>query len=342
MELLNDPSFSILKAAVTRAGLSAALSDKNLMFTVFAPDDAAFNALGITAPAIGALRPGYLDTILRFHVIGGQEYKAAGISTQFPNMYMQSMLMLVAPMAQLPPGYRMPLFVNKNASGVFADTVPVKQADMDAANGVVHKIRSVLIPPAYPIWPMVNADPNFAYLKAAIQRADSGVAASETLQAALNNPLANLTVFAPTNQAFQEILTAAIYQALVRQGVPPAQALPAAQSLASTPAVFSNPALYGVLTAQVVQGIVVYHLLGARAFSVNLPAGSTSVPTAGGALLPPLQIRVTGALVETRGPGNVDFVPPNGPVWGKVIAPNNRFINGVVHVVDKVMLPIIL
>ena len=61
--------------------------------------------------------------------------------------------------------------------------------------------------------------------------------------------------------------------------MPPATALATATFLASTPAVFSNPALYGALSAQTVKGILVYHILGSRAFSVNLPTTATNVPT---------------------------------------------------------------
>jgi hypothetical protein len=40
-----DANFSYLKAAVTRAGLLAALQNRDARFTVFAPDNAAFNRL---------------------------------------------------------------------------------------------------------------------------------------------------------------------------------------------------------------------------------------------------------------------------------------------------------
>ncbi|MCU0396049.1 MAG: fasciclin domain-containing protein, partial [Chitinophagaceae bacterium] len=75
-ELLDDPNFSTLKAAVARAGLTNALADKNAVYTVFAPDNEAFTLSGIPGAAIPTLRPGFLDTVLKDHIIGGQRLNA--------------------------------------------------------------------------------------------------------------------------------------------------------------------------------------------------------------------------------------------------------------------------
>ena len=66
---------------------------------------------------------------------------------------------------------------------------------------------------------------------------------------------------------------------MIRQGLDAGTALTQATALASTPAVFSNPALFGVLTAQAVRGIVVYHVMGQRAFSVNFGSTVANYPT---------------------------------------------------------------
>ena len=44
-DLLNDPNFSYLKAAVTRAGLMGALANRDANFSVLASDNAVFNRL---------------------------------------------------------------------------------------------------------------------------------------------------------------------------------------------------------------------------------------------------------------------------------------------------------
>ena len=172
---------------------------------------------------------------------------------------------------------------------------------------------------------------------------------------ALSNPAANLTVFAPTDAAFQATLTGAITQALIGLGVPPATAAAQAAALASTPAVFSNPLLYSVLTAQTVKGIVVYHLLGNRAFTNNLPTTTTSYPTLlNGAIAahPGLALKATfGGLpafpfvtaATVKGLGNATaanivinatpLIPdPNG-------TSDQHYINGTLHKIDQVLLP---
>src|SRR5437868_11012303 len=66
-KLLDDPDFSILKAAVTRAGtaIKTMLSDSSAVFTFFAPNNAAFQLSGIpNEAAVAVFRPGQLDTLL--------------------------------------------------------------------------------------------------------------------------------------------------------------------------------------------------------------------------------------------------------------------------------------
>ncbi|HVZ56395.1 MAG TPA: fasciclin domain-containing protein [Chitinophagaceae bacterium] len=344
-----DPNYSILKAAITRANLTTLLSDKSKVFTLFAPDNAAFQFSGIpNEAAINFFRPGQLDTLLRYHLIGGLAYGSSSISTAFPNMYLQSMFVLAPPSTALPPGLRMPIFPSRNSFGFFVNNIPVTQADISAANGVIHRVAAVVAPPSQYLWDRINADPNLTYLKAAIQRADSGAAASSSLQAALQNPAANLTVFAPTNTAFQQILTGEITLYLMGQGMDQVTASATATALASSPTVFQNPALFSVLTAQVVQGIVVYHLLGNRAFSINLPNDDTNYPTLLNTAIPAhpgvtisASFGYTGVTAATiKGLGNpsaanllINPTPaPNG-------TSDQLYINGVLHEIDQVLLP---
>ena len=94
METLNDPNFTFLKAAVTRAStatsptgnLSALLSNKEGVFTFFAPDDNAFKAslaaLGMPADiaSINFFRPGQLDTIIKYHLVGGEKITSGKVT----------------------------------------------------------------------------------------------------------------------------------------------------------------------------------------------------------------------------------------------------------------------
>ncbi len=56
-EISSNPSYSIFKAAATRVGALALLSDSSKIFTVFLPDDNAFIASGIPSAAVIAALP---------------------------------------------------------------------------------------------------------------------------------------------------------------------------------------------------------------------------------------------------------------------------------------------
>ena len=348
LKLLDAPEYSILKAAVTRAGksITALLSDSTAVYTFFAPDNAAFQFSGIPNEAvIGFFSPGLLDTILRYHIIGGQKFSSADISSDFPNLYLQSSLVLAPPSASLPPGLRMPLFPSKPAGNIWVNNIPVIQPDIQASNGVVHKVAAIVAPPSRVLFQRIATDPDLTYFLAAVQRADSGDV-NKTLQSALSNPAANLTVFAPTNLAFQQILTGQITLYLIGQGFDPVTASNTAAALASSPTIFQNPLTFSVLTVPVVQGLLFYHVLGVRAFSVNIPASATSVPTLVNSVYPTYPgvtiqadfglTGVTAARVKgfaNPSPSNLLINPtpePNG-------SSDQHYINGTLHKIDQVL-----
>ena len=64
--VVNNASFSTLEAAVLKANLQATLSGTG-PFTVFAPNDAAFTASGITSTTLNTLTPAQVSTILLYH-----------------------------------------------------------------------------------------------------------------------------------------------------------------------------------------------------------------------------------------------------------------------------------
>jgi uncharacterized surface protein with fasciclin (FAS1) repeats len=235
-------------------------------------------------------------------------------------------------------------------NGNWVNNVPLIAVDNAVANGVIHTAAAMPAPPSVPLWSRIAVDADMTYLKAAIQRADSGVAntSSASLEWALTNFGPNLTVFAPTNAAFQATLTAQITAALIAQGVPPATAAATAAALASSPTVFSNPALYGSLTAQTVKGIVVYHLLGSRAFTNNFPTTTTSYPTLLNSAIPThpgvaLNVTFTGLAVTSatvKGvanatAANISLNPTPNPGGTS----DQHFINGTLHKINQVLLP---
>lgn len=315
MSLLDGPNFSFLKAAVTRAGLNTALNTPTNVYTAFAPDNDAFVLSGIPSiDVINSLPVATLQSILNYHLIGGQVFRAANILDKYPNMYLQSMLLLSAPSAASPPGYRMPLGISRRGSNAWANQIPVKQADISASNGVVHVVAALLSPPSLVLAQVVGGDPSYSYLLAAVQRADQGPPpGAPALLPVLSNAAANLTVFAPTNEAF-----IALYTAL---------GLGAAGPI--------TPQSVNLLPSATVWGIVAFHVQGVRAFSPNL--STSNRPSIMGVNQ---QFNVTANAVQVRGPGNI-APTPGGPVnfFANVTSANINAINGVIHRVDAVLVP---
>lgn len=171
----SNPSFSILNTAINRAGLGSALSGGTL--TVFAPDNAAFEASGISLATVNALPVPALDSILKYHVLGSTVSSGA-----VPVSDAVSTLL----------GTR--LFASRNTNGVFANGIRVKTADVPAANGVIHVIERVLTPPTRTIAQIVSGDTSFSILLAAVVRAGLADAVAQP---------GKYTVFAPTNAAFR-------------------------------------------------------------------------------------------------------------------------------------------
>ncbi len=318
----NDANFTFLKAAIAKAAtnstfgnnLNALLSDSAGVFTFFAPTDAAFQLSGFpSAAAVSAQRAGLLDTILRYHLVPGQKITSDLIPSTFPNIQEPTSLVLAPPSTAVPPGLRMPIFPSKRGTSLWANNIPITQADIAASNGVVYKVAALVAPPSTTIKGIIATDPtNFSILSAAIVRADSGQVGLNRLDSAMNYAPANLTLFAPTNAAFR---------AMFPPGTPDANIIGAL----NTPALFP---------AQIVRAMVAYHLLGSRAFSVNF--GPTQAPYNTMLVIPPSTVvpvvaTNAGASFTVKGVANATA--------SNVTTRDRNAINGVVHVIDQVLRP---
>lgn len=127
-------SFTTLVAAVTEAGLVETLSGEG-PFTVFAPTDDAFaaalEALGLTAEEL--LASPDLSAILTYHVVPGEVDAATAIS-------------LDGQSAGTVNGAAINISVVDGS--VMINDATVITADVDASNGIIHVIDTVLLPPA--------------------------------------------------------------------------------------------------------------------------------------------------------------------------------------------------
>lgn len=127
-------NFNTLVAAVKAAGLAETLQGTG-PFTVFAPTDAAFAKLpaGTVEALLGD--PQKLASILTYHVVPGKVMAGDIIKTNG-----------AAPTTV----NGLPLDIVVRAGKVFVNGAQVVTADIQASNGVIHVIDSVLLPSAAP------------------------------------------------------------------------------------------------------------------------------------------------------------------------------------------------
>jgi uncharacterized surface protein with fasciclin (FAS1) repeats len=129
------PEFSLLQAAIERAGLEALLSSNSQAYTLFAPTNAAFTAAGYASPEdIENEDPAVLLNILSYHLLPAYRFSFA-----FRN---QEVITRQGNRLQIDA-------TNKTVKGIGnADAAALIAAEQDvlAINGVVHAIDQVLLP----------------------------------------------------------------------------------------------------------------------------------------------------------------------------------------------------
>jgi Fasciclin domain len=322
-------------------------------YTIFIPSNAAMLASGLDSTAIANI-PVLNATILVGYNVIPQAYESSAIPETFPNLSVGTLVPLTLLSPTAPSWLTLNSFLSKrtsnNTSLYRVNGTPITSAvDVPALNGVIHHISFVNAPPTLgTLWDKIAGDvaptTGLTYLQAAIIRADSatnagGTARPGTLEAALRNPAANLTVFAPTDAVFQATLTGL----LVSKGVPVATAT----FLASTPGIFSNPALYSSLGAQTVQGLIVYHLLGSRAFTENFPTAVKNYPTLLNNAVPNhpgigLASVFSGPFVASSTVKGLINANDANLISNTTAAGSNNqlYINGILHKISQVLLPI--
>lgn len=269
-----NSDFSILVAALQKSELVGALQGEG-PFTVFAPTDAAFvkllGDLGIEAEDL--LNHPQLGEVLLYHVVSGKV-----MSTDLSNGLE----------AQTLNGESINVDLS---SGVKINKSNVISADIEATNGVIHVIDEVLVPSSFvlstaPSIPETVVDialssEDFSMLVSLLQKAD--------LVGALQGE-GPFTVFAPTNKAFEDLLTAL--------GI-------------SASDLMAQPDLAKVL---------LYHVVSGSVLSTDLSNGLEAATLNGESVKFDL----------------TDGVKVNS---SSVVAADVLAQNGVVHVVDSVLVP---
>ncbi len=275
--------FSTLEAAVVKANLQATLSGTG-PFTVFAPDNAAFSASGISDATLNSLTQQQVSDILLYHTLSSKV-----IAADVP----------AGPNAKVITASGDSVFVTKNLNGVFVNGISVKEPDIMASNGVIHKISRVLMPPVGDIVATAQATGSgLDSLVKAVLIANNSVGGDPTLIATLQT--ATITVFAPSNAAFTQLLNTLSLTDIAE--------IPVATLLA----------------------VLRYHVVAGRAFSSDLSNGSLTMLAGGSTTINLTNGNNNGPTITGAG---------NGSAYSNIVATNIVARNGVVHVIDSVLLP---
>lgn len=273
-----DGRFTTLVAAVQAAGLAETLSGEG-PFTVFAPTDDAFAALpaGTLDELLKPENKQQLTDILLYHVIPGKVMATdvTGLNGQMADTSLEGKKIdFKVDMGNV--------YLNENTKVIITD--------IEASNGVIHVIDTVLLPPVdnaamekLDIVDTAVADGRFTTLVAAVQAADL----AETLKG--EGPF---TVFAPTDDAFAALPAGTLDSLLLPEN------------------------------KQQLTDILLYHVVSGNVMASDV-VGLTSAPT------------VLGQDITVKVQDGKVFL--NEDV--QVIITDIETANGVIHVLDAVLLP---
>lgn len=266
-------NFSSLVSAVVKADLAGALSADG-PFTVFAPTNNAFAALfaALEISGLDDVSVEDLTSILTYHVVGDNV-----LSTE-----------LSAGAVAAISGEEFEVTIDGDV--MLNGTIKVVATDIQGTNGVIHVIDAVLVPESQmsnTIADIAVANSEFSILVEALMKAD--------LVGAVADSEAELTVFAPTNDAFTALLS----------------------DLGATS--------LDDISVETLTGILLYHVIGSKAMSTDLATG----------YFPTLSTFSDNNMSMYIQVGEGVTINANTSVTTADIEADN----GVIHVVDKVILP---
>lgn len=368
-----NPNDSLYNRLLIKSGMAPLFNNKANTFTMFVPDNNGMKlfinaisggAVPIAAP--DAVFSGFITAnipaasaagIVSYNTIG-QKITSSLVPATFPNFQLPTQIILPQP-PPANPFVRLTTFPAKKTQLAYVNNIPVTGIDAMVANGVIHHVATVVAPPITVLAGLIYPDTSLSYFTAAIARGDSGQVNLNRFDSLLKYGVTNMTVLAPTNAALRALIFGTAYNYALSLGAPAALAAgQAAGAVALGPAIFSTPAFYGILPASSVRGIMAYHFLASnatgsfrpdiRVFSVNFSAGSGFVKTLVNGSFGPhpgimTQATFTGPFVTSLQFTGLGTFPPGSPPYtggpANTITMDKHAVNGVLHIIDKVLLP---
>ncbi len=361
------PDDSLYYRFIVKSGLLPTINNKSNIFTMFVPNNAAMRqflvAIGAPPGQSDAVYSGFITafvpaataaSIVSYNMMP-QLIKMSSVPNTFPNFFYPTNLNPTgAPGgAGYNPLVRLLTFPSTR-NGNWVNNIPLVAVDNVVANGVIHTAAAMPAPPQKVLAQRIFADADMTYLAAAIQRADSGVAptTSASLVWVLSNFGPNITVFAPTNAAFQTAVYGLAFNGYLKtRPMPYTAADTVVANIVATGAVAAGPAFLSSnnVSTQTVKALVVYHILGSRAFTNNFPTTATLYPTLLNSAIPThpgvsLSCTFTGSFVTSATvKGLVNATAANIAI-NPTPEPNGTsdqfFVNGVLHKINQVLIPL--
>ena len=193
----NSPDYSVLLEALQLANgnLPDVLGGEG-PFTVFAPNNTAFATFlsENNFSSLSDIPTDVLTQVLLNHVVSGN-----AVSSSLETGYSVNSLSTATP-----NGNNMSLFINTTNGVVINGVSTVTTADVSVDNGTIHAVNAVIGLPT--VVTFAAADPNLSILVTALTRSDLTFDFVGTLSTVNGTAPAPFTIFAPTNDAFIDLL----------------------------------------------------------------------------------------------------------------------------------------
>jgi len=184
--VINSPEYSSLLSVLDRTGLLSSLAG-NDNFTVFAPDNTAFDAF-LNGTSLDDISDEVLTQLVLNHMIG-----TSISSEQFSTGYLKSLA------SEASSGASIDLYINTTNGFQLNGQSNVVTADIQTDNGIVHAVDTVIELPT--LQTFASSNPDLSSLVTALT--DEGNTGFTNM---LEDADLDLTVFAPTNTAFDTFL----------------------------------------------------------------------------------------------------------------------------------------